>query len=75
MLSGDRPDCATSFVGEEGDVIVVGIDVGKRAHHASFLESDSREVTRSLRFANNRQGCEPPAGALAVVGQTHDDRH
>jgi hypothetical protein len=39
-------------------VIAVGIDVGTRAHHACFLESDGREVTRPLRFANNRQGVD-----------------
>jgi transposase len=37
-------------------VIAVGIDVGKRAHEACFLDGDGREVGRPLRFANTAAG-------------------
>jgi transposase len=50
-------------------VIAVGIDVGKRAHHACFLESDGQEVARSLRFANNRQGVNLLQERLQSLGK------
>jgi transposase len=70
VVSGDRPDCATSSIGEEDqDVIAVGIDVGKRAHQACFLESDGSEVARSLRFANNRKGVNLLQERLQSLGK------
>jgi hypothetical protein len=51
------------------NVIAVGIDLGKRAHHACFLGSDGSEVMRSLRFANNRQGVDALQERLQSLGK------
>src|SRR5262245_27037159 len=37
-------------------MIAVGIDVGKRAHEACFLDQAGREVGKGLRFANTAAG-------------------
>lgn len=61
-------------------MIAVGIDVGKRAHEACFLDASGAEVGHSLHFANTSAGVrrlvdrlqelpEPPIIALEASGQ------
>lgn len=61
-------------------MIAVGIDVGKRTHHACFLDGHGQEIARPLRFANTAAGVQqfhdrlqllPAPATLALEASGH----
>ena len=50
-------------------MIAVGIDVGKRAHEACFLDQAGREVSKGLHFANSAAGVGELQTRLQALGE------
>ena len=49
-------------------MITVGIDVGKRAHHACFLDPQGQALARPLRFANTAAGVRQLEERVLALG-------
>jgi len=48
----------------------LGIDVGKRRHHATLLDEDGKPVFRNVVFAQSRNGVDGLLARLAETGQS-----
>jgi len=48
----------------------LGVDVGKRRHHATLLDEDGKPVFRNVAFAQSRTGLDGLLARLAETGQS-----
>jgi transposase len=62
--AGDEPDWTFRQT-----MIAVGIDVGKRAHEACFLDQQGREVAKPLRFSSTAAGVGELQERLQSLGE------